>query len=365
MGGELGADLRLRAGVLTGEAAVTLGATNQGMVAGDLVNTARRLQSVAPPGTVLVGEATYQAAADAIAFEPAGEQLLKGKTAPVPAFRALRVVAQRGGAGATSSSRRRSSGATRAAACSRTSTSPPARSGGRGWCRSSARAASARAGWSGSSRSTSTASPRSSTGTRAGPRRTARGSASGRWRRWSGPSRITEPDDPATARAKLAATLDEWVTDEAERRWIEPRLLQLLGLEAADADERPDRESLFAAWRVFFERVAERGVVVLVFEDLQWADDGLLDFIDHVLDWSRDRPIYIISLARPELLDRRTDWGAGRRNFTSLVLEPLDADVCGNCSPGWCPVCPTRSSSASWSARRASRCTRSRPSACS
>ena len=99
IGQELDADLRLRAGVLTGEAAVSLGAANQGMVSGDLVNTASRLQSVAPPGTVLVGEATYQAASDAIAFEPAGEQLLKGKAAPVPAYRALRVVARRGGAG--------------------------------------------------------------------------------------------------------------------------------------------------------------------------------------------------------------------------------------------------------------------------
>ena len=86
-------------GVLTGEAAVTLGATNQGMVAGDLVNTASRLQSVAAPGTVLVGEATQRAAAKAIAFEPAGEQALKGKVAPVPAWRALRVVAERGGRG--------------------------------------------------------------------------------------------------------------------------------------------------------------------------------------------------------------------------------------------------------------------------
>ena len=99
IGTEIGADLLLRAGVLTGEAAVTLGAANQGMVAGDLVNTASRLQSVAPPGTVLVGESTMQAASGAIAFEPAGEQLLKGKAAPVPAFRALRVVARRGGAG--------------------------------------------------------------------------------------------------------------------------------------------------------------------------------------------------------------------------------------------------------------------------
>src|SRR5438552_11856997 len=91
--------LQLRAAVLTGEAAVTVGATGQGMVAGDLVNTASRLQAVAPADTVLVGEATYRAAKGAIAFEPAGDQVLKGKTAPVPAWRALRVVAMVGGAG--------------------------------------------------------------------------------------------------------------------------------------------------------------------------------------------------------------------------------------------------------------------------
>jgi class 3 adenylate cyclase len=69
------------------------------MVAGDLVNTASRLQSVAPPGSVLVGESTHQASSDAIAYEPAGEQVLKGKVAPVAAFRALRIVAERRGRG--------------------------------------------------------------------------------------------------------------------------------------------------------------------------------------------------------------------------------------------------------------------------
>ena len=85
--------------MLTGEAAVTIGASNQGMVAGDLVNTAARLQSVAQPGTVLVGEATVPRGSVAIAFEPVGEQTLKGKGAPVPAWRALRVIAERGGRG--------------------------------------------------------------------------------------------------------------------------------------------------------------------------------------------------------------------------------------------------------------------------
>ncbi|MDQ3492438.1 MAG: zinc ribbon domain-containing protein, partial [Chloroflexota bacterium] len=100
LGAEQGIDgLELRAGVLTGEAAVTIGAQGQGMVAGDLVNTASRLQSIAPPGTVLVGEATQRAACEAVVFEPLADQALKGKSAPVPAFRALRVVAKRGGAG--------------------------------------------------------------------------------------------------------------------------------------------------------------------------------------------------------------------------------------------------------------------------
>ncbi len=93
----LGPDITARAGVLTGEAAVTMGATNQGMVAGDIVNTASRLQAAAAPGTVLVGEATRHAASAAVAFEPAGPQSLRGKASPIPAWRALRVVAEVGG----------------------------------------------------------------------------------------------------------------------------------------------------------------------------------------------------------------------------------------------------------------------------
>src|SRR6185369_12321940 len=93
----LGPGIQARAGVLTGEAAVTIGATNQGMVAGDIVNTASRLQSVAAPGTVLAGEATQRSASGAIVFEDAGEFELKGKDGPVRAWRAVRVVAQRGG----------------------------------------------------------------------------------------------------------------------------------------------------------------------------------------------------------------------------------------------------------------------------
>ncbi|HKC78178.1 MAG TPA: adenylate/guanylate cyclase domain-containing protein, partial [Gaiellaceae bacterium] len=99
LGEEVGApELALRAGVLTGEAAVNLAAEGEGMVAGDLVNTAARIQSAADAGTVLVGDATRRATAAAIAYEPAGEHELKGKAEPLSLFRALRVTAVRGGA---------------------------------------------------------------------------------------------------------------------------------------------------------------------------------------------------------------------------------------------------------------------------
>ncbi|HEY6608781.1 MAG TPA: adenylate/guanylate cyclase domain-containing protein [Candidatus Limnocylindria bacterium] len=341
LGEEIGAELELRAGVLTGDAAVTLGATQQGMVAGDLVNTASRLQSVAPPGTVLVGEATMQAAADAIAFEPAGEQLLKGKQAPVASFRALRVVAQRGGVGRSEQLEAPFVGRgpeLRMLKDFHLATGAERRprlvsiigQGGIG---------KSRLVWEflkyidGVTEVVYWHQGRSP----------AYGEGISFWalaEMVRSRAQINEHDEPAAARAKVRVALDEWVTDEVERRWIEPRLLQLLGLDSADADARPDRDSLFAAWRVFFERIAEHGVVILVFEDLQWADEGMLDFIDHLLEWTRDRPIYVIGLARPELLDRRSDWGAGRRSFTSLALEPLGPEEMRELLGGLVPGLP-------------------------
>src|SRR4051812_5998900 len=98
LGDEVGAPgLRARAGVLTGEAAVTLGTTGEGMVAGDLVNTASRIQAAAQPGTVLVGESTRRSTEAAVAYEDAGLHELRGKSEPLHLYRALRVVASRGG----------------------------------------------------------------------------------------------------------------------------------------------------------------------------------------------------------------------------------------------------------------------------
>src|SRR3954451_13620667 len=322
LGQEVGAELRLRAGVLTGEAAVTMGATNQGMVAGDLVNTASRLQSVAEPGTVLVGESTKRAASEAIVFEETTDKQLKGKEAPVKAWRAMRVVAQRGGRGRSDTLEAPFVGrddemrllkelfhvANRDRRPRLISVVGP---GGIG---------KSRLAWEflkyidGLTELIYWHDGRSP----------AYGEGVTFWalgemiRERAG---LLESDDERTTREKVAASVKDIVPNEDERPAIERALMVLLGFETG-----ADSQQLFGAWRTFFERLAEKGPVVMVFEDLHFADSGLLDFIDHVQEWSRNTPITMITLARPELLDKRPNWGAGKRSFSSIYLEPLSDD---------------------------------------
>ena len=315
----VGPGISARAGVLTGEATVTLGATNQGMVAGDLVNTAARLQSVAPPGAVLVGEATQRAAASAIAFESAGEQILKGKVAPVPAWHALRVVAERGGRGRSDTLEAPFVGREDELRLIKDLYHATAREG-------RARLVSV-TGIGGIGKSRLAWELEKYLDGIVGTawwhrgRSPAYGEGITFWalaEMIRGRAGLAETDDERASRAKIATLLDNLSMEPAERRWIEPALLTLLGIETGIGAEQ-----LFGAWRTFFERLAASGPVILVFEDLHWADSGTLDFIDHLLEWSRATPLYIVTLARPELLERRPAWGAGHRNFTSLYLEPL------------------------------------------
>jgi tetratricopeptide (TPR) repeat protein len=132
--------------------------------------------------------------------------------------------------------------------------------------------------------------------------------------------RIAEDEEPASGLAKLRSTLDEHILDPDDRSFVEPRLGHLLGFVE---HEVRDRQDMFAAWRIFFERLADGYPTVLVFEDMQWADASLLDFVEYLLDWSRNHRLFVVTLARPELLERRPTWGAGQRNFTSMFLEPL------------------------------------------
>ena len=334
----LGDAIQARVGVLTGEAAVTLAATNQGMVAGDLVNTAARLQAAAPPGAVLVGEATRRAAEKAIAFEEAGPQDLKGKTSPVPAWRALRVVAQRGGQGRSDLPEPPFVGREEEMRLLKDLLATTGRD------RRSRLVAISGPGGIGKSR-LAWELEKYVDGI----------SETIYWHRGRSPSygegiafwalgemvrrrcRLAEGDDEPTTRERVRATVAEFVPGEEDRRWVEPSLLTLLGVEPAQAG---GRDTLFAAWRIFFERVAERGTTVLLFEDLQWADPGLLDFIEHLLEWARNVPLLVVTLARPELVDRRPDWGADVRNLTRLALEPLSDAAMRELLTGFVPGLP-------------------------
>ncbi len=313
-----------RAAVLTGEAAAVVGAQGQGMVAGDLVNTASRLQAAASPGTVLVGEATQRAAGEAIVFEAVGEQLLRGKTTPVPAWRAVRVVAGRRGAGRSSRVEPPFVGRDEELQLLRDLLHATTRDG-------RARLASV-VGIAGIGKSRLAWELEKYVDGLAADiywhrgRSPAYGEGLAFWalgemvRERAG---IAESDDAATSREKLATMLRDYVADPSERAWMEPRLAALLGLEAAPPGEREEFE---AACRTLFERISERGTVVLVFEELQWADPALLDFIETVTDRSRARPILVVTLSRPDLLERRPTWGAGLRSFSNLPLDPLAPD---------------------------------------
>jgi class 3 adenylate cyclase/tetratricopeptide (TPR) repeat protein len=298
--------LRVRAGVLTGSAAVDLAAEGEGMVLGDTVNTASRLQSIAAPGTVLVDDVTRRTTEAAIAYEDAGTHEVKGRDQPVHAWTALRVVAGVGGA-------RRSPGL-EAPLVGRDA---ELRHVVAAWEQSVAQ---------GAARLVTVVGEAGSGKSRLlwefykhidGLEREVRwhqgrclsyGEGVGHWAlmemvRYR--ARIAEDDDAATSRAKLRETVARYVPDERERRLVEPRLAHLLGLEQRTA---PDRADLFSGWRLFFERIAATGPLIMAFEDVQWADVGLLDFIDYLLEWSAQLPIFVLALSRPEIAAARPAW---------------------------------------------------------
>ncbi|MGN6170212.1 MAG: ATP-binding protein, partial [Solirubrobacteraceae bacterium] len=319
--------------VLTGPAAVEVGGDGEGMVLGDTVNTAARLQSLASPGTVLVDDVTRRFTEAAIAYEDAGTHEVKGREQPVRAWTALRVVAGVGGA---------------------------------------LRGAGLEAPLVGRDRELQTiveSAEESAAASRARQITVIGEAGSGKTRllweffkyldgiervvRWHqgrclsygegvaywalaemvrARAGIVEEEDATSAREKLRATVSEFVPDERERRLVEPRLAHLLGLEQRTASDRAD---LFSGWRLFFERLSEQTPVILAFEDLQWADSGLLDFIDYLLEWSAERPLLVLALGRPELVDARPAWRSD-----AMLLGPLSDGAMREALEGLVPGLP-------------------------
>jgi class 3 adenylate cyclase/tetratricopeptide (TPR) repeat protein len=339
LGDEVGTpELRARAAVLTGEAAVTVGAEGQGMVAGDLVNTASRIQSLADPGAVLVGEATRRATDQTIVYADAGTHELKGKVGLVQLWQALRVVS--GARGSLKSSGleapfvgrdrqlRRIKDLFHACADDRR---PQLIS-----ITGIAGVGKSRLAWE--FYKYFDGLPQITYWHRG--RCLSYGEGVTYWAladmvRMR--ARIAEDEEQPSALAKLGEVVQEHLPDDEERRFVEPRLRHLLGLEDST---RFDRDDLFAAWRLFIERLADVYPTVMVFEDMQWADASLLDFIEYLLEWSRSSPLFVVTLARPELQERRPGWGAGTRNFTSLYLEPLPTEAMEELLAGLVPGLP-------------------------
>ena len=332
LGEEVGVpELRVRVGVLTGNAAVELGAEGEGMVLGDTVNTASRLQSIAAPGTVLVDDVTRRASEAAVAYEDAGVHPVKGREQPVHAWTALRVVAGAGGARRGAGLEAPFVGRERERELIIDGADESAHDG-----RACHVAVVGEAG-SGKSRLLweffKYLDGIQEVRYWHQGRCLSYGEGVAYWalaemvRARAG---IQEEEAPGSARAKLGATVAEFVSDERERRLVEPRLAHLLRLdERSDAD----RADLFSGWRLFFERMATDAPVVLAFEDLQWADSGLLDFIDYLLEWSAEFPIFVLTLARPESRQHRPGW-------RPVTLEPLDQQSIAAMMEGLAPGLP-------------------------
>ena len=318
-------DLAARAGVVTGEVAVTIGATGEGMVAGDAVNTASRVQSVARPGSVLCDDATKRLAESAIAFEDGGLHELKGKECPEQLHRAMRVLSQVGGkqrAGGLEAPFVGRDGELRTlkelfhTAVERRSPRLVVVSGPAG-------AGKSRLGWEFEKYIDGIAEVvlwhRG--------RCLSYGEGVAFWalaevvRQRFG---IAEEDATSVAKAKLAEGMVRFVQTEGERDYVGVRLSRLLGVPfESETKVVLSTEELFAGWRLFFERLAQVAPVVVLLEDAHHADESLLGFVEHLIDWTRDLPIFVLLFARPGLDVIDEGYGVGR-NRSTLSLDPLD-----------------------------------------
>src|SRR3954451_7793251 len=325
---ESGEELQVRIAVTTGEALVLLGARpgeGEGMAAGDVVNTAARLQSAAPVNGILVGESTYRATRDVIDYEEREPVVAKGKSEPIPVWEPVQAKSRFG------------------MDLEQRSLTPII---GRVRELEALFGAFDRAGEAlepqlvtivgapGIGKSRLVAELFQRVGDmpelvwwRQG-RALPYGDGVSFWalsEMVKAQAGIQENDAPEVAHDRLRDSVTAVVEGADDQAWVMQHLVPLIGGPPPEGDNPNEK---LAAWRRYFEGLAEQHPLVLVFEDLHWADEGLLDFIDHVVDWSSGVPIFVVGTTRPELLDRRPGWGGGKLNSTTLALQPLaDADA--------------------------------------
>ncbi|TML51058.1 MAG: hypothetical protein E6G15_13035, partial [Actinobacteria bacterium] len=294
------------------------------MAAGDVVNTAARLQSAAPIDGILVDETTYRATRDVIHYEEADPVSAKGKAEPVPVWEAKEARARFGTdvvqTGAPLVGRRRELDLLAdALARAREERSPQLVT---------------LVGVPGIGKSrlvyelyALVDAEEELTNWRQG-RSLPYGEGVTYWalaEMAKAQAGILETDGPDAAEAKLAEMVGDLVA-EGEQQLLES-LRPLVGLaETGDGEQGADRSARFAAWRRLFESLSEHRPTVLVFEDLHWAGDDLLDFVDHLVDWAAGVPLLVVCTARPELLERRPGWGGGKSNALTLSISPLSDD---------------------------------------
>ncbi|MGH8987637.1 MAG: adenylate/guanylate cyclase domain-containing protein, partial [Acidimicrobiales bacterium] len=334
--------LAARAGVVTDEVAVTLGAQDQGMVAGDAVNTASRVQAAAQAGTVLVDEATRKLSEPAITFSDEGAFSLKGKAEPIPLFSAARVVSGVGG--------KQRAGGLEAPVTGRDAelrglkdlfhTCVERNAPRLVVVTGPAGVGKSRLGWELEKYIDGLAD----TVLWHRGRCLSYGEGVAFWalaeivRQRFG---IKEEDPQETAEAKLCEGMVRFVPDDGERAYVGVRLARLLGVSyPSETKAVLTQDELFAGWRLFFGHLAKVAPVALVVEDAQHADEGLLGFVDHLIDWTRDLPVFVLLFARPgsEAID--LGYGMGR-NRSTLSLDPLDAASMAALVEGLVPGMPT------------------------
>ena len=319
--------LELRIGITTGEALVRLDArpeTGEGMASGDVVNTAARLQAAAPVNGILADETTYRATRGVVEYEEADPVEAKGKTEPIAVWKAVDA-RSRFGADVAHEARTNLVGRDRELSVLRDAFERAR------YERVSQLVTLVGVPGLGKSRLVyelsriADADPDLVTWRQG--RCLAYGDGVTLWalaeivKAHAG---ISEQDSPETAGEKIHAVVADTLNGTGDEAWVESHLRPLVGLEEESELSSDRRGEAFAAWRRILEGMAEQRTLVVVFEDLHWADDTLLDYVDELCDWVTDVPLLVVATARPELLERRPGWGGGKLNATTLALAPLD-----------------------------------------